>query len=209
MQTDFWEDFIEENLEGAECKQYAAWVDDNKNIPFVVDLKQNSYSDKVTIKFYEYEYWCCNVVDADKYNYDVTKLDIDLAGDENGVVRFVWNPASEEILVCLDSSLGASMRLVSNGHNIRYINKGDTVTYSNAAEKGCVPFEIHYFDRKRAAMYMFGNDTINGVYVPPVKTQYRFTNNGSITIYGHTITDNSHQLTDDFSEEEDSIICEE
>ncbi|MBR5335033.1 MAG: PspC domain-containing protein [Bacteroidaceae bacterium] len=205
---DFWEDFIEKNLEGAECEQYAAWVDDNKNIPFVVDLKQNSYSDKVTIKFYEYEYWCCNVVDADKYNYDVTKLDIDLAGDENGVVRFVWNPASEEILVCLDSSLGASMRLVSNGHNIRYINKGDTVTYSNAAEKGCVPFEIHYFDRERAAMYMFGNDTVNGVYVPPVKTRLRFTNNGSITINGHTIVGNRHHSADDLYEDEDSTGCE-
>ena len=206
---DFWEDFIEKNLEGAECEQYSAWGDENKNIPFVVDLKQNSYSDKVTIKFYDSDYWNSNVIDADKYNYDVTKLDIDLAGDENGVVRFVWNPASEEILVCLDSSLGASMRLVSNGHNIRYINKGDTVTYSNAAEKGCVPFEIHYFDRERAAMYMFGNDTINGVYVPAVKTRLRFTNNGSITINGHTIVGNSHQLTDDFSEEEDSTICEE
>ena len=206
---DFWEDFIEENLEGAECKQYSAWVDDNKNIPFVVDLKQNSYSDKVTIKFYDSDYWNSNVIDADKYNYDVTKLDIDLAGDENGVVRFVWNPASEEILVCLDSSLGASMRLVSNGHNIRYINKGDTVTYSNAAEKGCVPFEIHYFDRERAAMYMFGNDTVNGVYVPAVKTRLRFTNNGSITINGHTIVGNRHHSADDLYEEEDSTICEE
>ena len=205
----FWEKFIEENLEGVECKQYAAWVDDNKNIPFVVDLKQNSYSDRVTIKFYDSDYWNSNVIDAYQYNYDVTKLEIDLAGDEDGVVHFVWNPTAEEILVCLDSSLGASMRLVSNGHNIRYINKGDTVTYSNAAEKGCVPFEIRYSDKEKAAMYMFGNDTINGVYVPPVKTQYRFTNNGFITIYRHTITDNSHQLTDDFSEEEDSTICEE
>lgn len=200
----FWEKFIEENLEGAECKQYAAWADENKNIPFVVDLKQSSFSDKVTIKFYEYEYWCCNVVDADKYNYDVTKLDIDLAGDENGVVRFVWNPASEEILVCLDSSLGASMHLESNGHNIRYMSGDDVITYSNAVEKGCVPFEIHYFDRERAAMYMFGNDTVNGVYVPPVKTRLRFTNNGSITINGHTIMGSS----DDFFEDEDSTSCE-
>jgi hypothetical protein len=142
---DFWEDFIEENLEGTECKQYAVWADENKNIPFVVDLKQSSSSDKVTIKFYEYEYWCCNVIDADKYNYDVTKLDIDLAGNENGVVRFVWNPVTEEILVSLDdSSLGASMRLESNGHNIRYMSGKDVITYSNAVEKGCVPFEIRY-----------------------------------------------------------------
>jgi hypothetical protein len=53
-------------------------------------------------------------------------------------------------------------------------------------------------------MYMLGNDTINGVYVPPVKTQYRFTNNGSITINGHTITGSS----DDFFEDEDSTSCE-
>lgn len=205
---DFWEDFIEENLEGAECEQYAAWVDDNKNIPFVVDLKQNSYSDKVTIKFYDSDYWNSNVIDAYQHNYDVTKLDIDLAGDENGVVRFVWNPTAEEILVCLDSSLGASMRLVSNGHNIRYINKGDTVTYSNAAEKGCVPFEIHYFDREWAAMYMFGNDTINGVYVPAVTSQLNIRNNGSITINGHTIVGNRLRAADDVSEEADSTACE-
>lgn len=201
---DFLEDFIEENLAGAECKQYAAWADGNKNIPFVVDLKQSSFSDKVTIKFYEYEYWCCNVVDADKYNYDVTKLDIDLAGNENGVVRFVWNPAAEEILVCLDSSLGASMHLESNGHNIRYMSGDDVITYSNAVEKGCVPFEIRYHEKKRAQMYMLGNDSVCGVYVPAVKSQFKITNNGSITINGHTIMGSS----DDFFEDEDSTSCE-
>ena len=201
---DFWEDFIEMNLEGAECKQYAAWADENKNIPFVVDLKQSSFSDKVTIKFYEYEYWCCNVIDADKYNYDVTKLDIDLAGNENGVVRFVWNPAAEEILVCLDSSLGASMHLESNGHNIRYMSGDDVITYSNAVEKGCVPFEIRYHEKKRAQMYMLGNDSVCGVYVPAVKSQFKITNNGSITINGHTIMGSS----DDFFEDEDSTACE-
>lgn len=205
----FWEEFVEENLAGAECELYSVWTDENKNIPFVVDIKQSSYSDKVTIKFYDYEYWSSNVIDACKYNYDVTKLDIDLADDESGVVRFVWNPVTEEILVSLDdSSLGASMRLESNGHNIRYMSGKDVITYSNAVEKGCVPFEIRYHEKKRAEMYMLGNDSICGVYVPAVESQLNITNNGSITINSHTIMGNRHSSSDELYDEEDSTACE-
>ncbi|MBR6648090.1 MAG: PspC domain-containing protein [Bacteroidaceae bacterium] len=200
---DFWKDIVEEVIENSEIIRYAQWADENKNLPFIIDLKQYSAIDKVYIRFFDRKDWVGSSGAAFANKYDVTKLEISLSEDEEGVVRFVWDNKANEILVSLkDATLGASMRLDSQDFNIRYISENDSVNYANAMEKGCVPFEIRYNNHKMPEMYIFGNDTIDGVVVRPISTRSKVSNNGKIMINGFSISGSEEHTSGDYPGDE-------
>lgn len=166
----FWENLIRENLSAIESRRYAAWVDANGNLPFAVEFIQYDLEDKVLLKFHKLENWHGGNADVGSGKGDAY---MELYFVENdGNVRFVWDSASDEILVNMDATTGSSMNLYSEGINMRYINDSDSITYGNAAEKGALPFEIRVFMDDTPAFYMYGNEAEDGVMLAPVAQRY-------------------------------------
>ena len=94
-------------------------------------------------------------------------------GDSVGDIRFVWDSIANELLVSMDATLGASMRIESSaeGVQLRYLKLSDSVQYGNAMDYGKVPLEMKFIRNAIPELTVYGNDTINGLLVKPVSTR--------------------------------------
>ncbi len=175
LDEDFWEDIIRKNIEQAQSSRYVAW--DDENLPFAIDaeIKGNGYGgDKVHLRFIDRDLWRGGSGDTKNREFDASSLDISLFGDNVGDIRFVWDSLGNELLVGLDATIGASMELnsVADGVQVRYLMPADSVHYGNAVQKGKFPFEIIFPADNNPQLYIGGNDTIKGLFVSPVASQY-------------------------------------
>lgn len=172
---DYWEDIIRKNIEQAQSARYVAWDDDN--LPFAIDAKIASSSaddDRVSLRFIDHNLWRAGSGDTRDREFDASTLDISLLNDSAGNICFIWDSLENELLVGLDATIGASMELNSaaDGVQLRYLMPSDSVSYGNAAQKGKIPFEIMFPVDGYPRLYIGGNDTVGGLLVNPVASQY-------------------------------------
>lgn len=172
---DYWEDIIRKNIEQAQSTRYVAWDDDN--LPFAIDAKIASSSTddgRVSLRFIGRNLWRAGSGDTRDREFDASTLDISLLNDSAGNICFIWDSLENELLVGLDATIGASMELNSaaDGVQLRYLMPSDSVSYGNAAQKGKIPFEIMFPVDGYPRLYIGGNDTIGGLLVNPVASQY-------------------------------------
>lgn len=180
----FWEQLIEENVSAIESHQYVAWGDGNGNLPFTVQMIRYNLEDKVILRFYEPSA-ARDVSDGNGFDDDsFANIEVAFFAKE-GALCFVWDSIASEILV--DNSDVGNMSIYSKDKEVRYINPGDSISYSNALEMGKIPFKICILKNALPAMYIFGNDTIDGVYVTPVAQHYSY--KGKFFSDGHEIFD--------------------
>lgn len=172
---DYWEDIIRKNIEQAQSTRYVAW--DDENLPFAIDAKIASSSaddGRVSLRFIGRNLWRAGSGDTRDREFDASTLDISLLNDSAGNICFIWDSLENELLVGLDATIGASMELNSaaDGVQLRYLMPSDSVSYGNAAQKGKIPFEIMFPVDGNPRLYIGGNDTIGGLLVNPVASQY-------------------------------------
>lgn len=176
MNENFWENFFEDNF-GKFVKEvsysYSAWIDDNGNIPFVVDAKRSPAFDKITVRFIEPERWNENL---DLYEYDlenISTIGINVNDAVSGSIYCFWDSISKEIVVDLkEENVINSYRMSIDSYTlpVRYINESDSVNFNNAIANGKIPFEIRFVYGRIPELYMWGSDADEGVFVAPVKT---------------------------------------
>lgn len=170
---DFWKEVIKENLEQAQSETYTAWDDDN--LPFAIDAKiYSGYNndDRVCLRFIDRNDWRSSG-NTEYHYFDASSMDVYLWGDSVGDIRFVWDSIANELLVSMDATLGASMRIESSaeGVQLRYLKLSDSVQYGNAMDYGKVPLEMKFIRNAIPELTVYGNDTINGLLVKPVSTR--------------------------------------
>ena len=164
---------IKESFYGMRMTRYSTWECEPGALPFVIDFNHIVHSDEINIRFFDRDLWYSGNNEGADNECDVTAMHIELQGKKEGTVRFVWDSIANEVLVSHDSSLGISMNIysVSDGVQIRYMRPDEPVQYGNAMENGKVPFEIRVFDDSFAQMYVMGNDTVDGLHIPPIKAR--------------------------------------
>lgn len=200
---DYWEDIIRKNIEQAQSARYVAW--DDENLPFAIDAKMvtnGADDDRVSLRFIGRDLWRRGSGDTRNREFDTSSLDISLLGDSVGNIRFVWDSLENELLVGLDATIGASMELNSttDGVQLRYMMPSDSVQYGNAAQKGKFPFEIMFPVNGNPRLYIGGNDTIAGLLVNPVASQYSVHSRIRVDI-----TDEDEEEDEEFFEPSDTL----
>lgn len=172
MNENFWENFIEDNF-GKFVEEvsysYSVWIDENRNIPFVIDAKRSPAFDKITVRFIESDRWNENL---DLYEYDLENIStINVNDAVSGSIYCFWDSISKEVVVDLKEEYVIN-RMSINSYTlpVRYMNDSDSVNFDNAMVNGKIPFEIRFVQGKVPELYLWGSDTDEGVFVAPVKT---------------------------------------
>ena len=170
---DFWKEIIKENLEQAQSETYTAWDDDA--LPFVIDAKiysRYNNDDRVCLRFIDRNDWRGSG-NTEYHYFDASSMNVYLWGDSVGDIRLVWDSIANELLVSMDATLGASMRIESSaeGVQLRYLTLSDSVQYGNAMDYGKVPLEMKFIRNAIPELTVYGNDSIDGIPVNPISTR--------------------------------------
>lgn len=174
---EFWREIVEDAMgqRGTVC--YQVWDDKSENIPFVVIASRHSNStgmdDSVLLRFVSRDDWSGY---EDEYDYDesvsVASIEFNVDAEECGSLRFVWDSIANELLLSSEKNPAKSLNMNSQNMNIRLIMPDDTLQYSNAAEMDKLPFELRLQKDDCFHMYMFGNDSIDGVLIGTGAVRY-------------------------------------
>lgn len=175
QQEGFWENLIERKF-GKFMEEmsygYSAWIDDTRNIPFVIDAKRSMAFDKFTVRFIDEKVWAGEDVLRE---YDgCSTVEFSLSDGTSGTICFVWDSIAKEVLVDLTSSefayVGHRLKIDSYDIPVRCLDSNDTINYNNATEFGKVPFKIRFIPHCLPELYIYGSDDNDGLFVPAVKS---------------------------------------